>query len=97
MRGEPADRLGTLTYAGQGCHDSRQVRDDIGVSFRALRAGPDGEALPYVWVPEWHKTGHGLHVPVAVGRYVPRSLIDAAWGTGSCPSMRPCSYPLASA
>lgn len=60
----------------------RQVRADIGVFFRGMRAGLDGEPLPYVWVPEWHKTGHGLHVHFAVGRYVPRSVIDAAWGHG---------------
>jgi hypothetical protein len=76
------NRLGTLTYAGQGCHDPRQVRADVGTFFRALRQGLDGEPLAYVWVPEWHKTGHGLHVHFAVGRYVPRSLIDAAWGRG---------------
>jgi hypothetical protein len=35
-----------------------------------------------VWVPEWHKSGHGLHLHFAVGRYVSRSLIDDAWGHG---------------
>lgn len=75
-------RLGTLTYAGEGCHDPRQVRADLGVFFRALRAGLGGEPLPYVWVPEWHKTGHGLHAHFAAGRYVRRSLIDSAWGHG---------------
>ncbi|ADG73529.1 hypothetical protein Cfla_0617 [Cellulomonas flavigena DSM 20109] len=76
------NRLGTLTYRGEGCHDSRQVRADVGEFFRALRAGLDGERLAYVWVPEWHKSGHGLHVHFAVGRYVPRSLIEEAWGRG---------------
>lgn len=76
------NRLGTLTYAGAGCHDPLQVRADVGEFFRALRTGLGGEALAYVWVPEWHKTGHGLHVHFAVGRYVPRSLIVAAWGHG---------------
>ena len=76
------NRLGTLTYAGAGCHDVEKVRDDVADFFRNLRAGLGGEALPYVWVPEWHKTGHGLHLHFAVGRYVPRGLIVDAWGRG---------------
>ena len=76
------NRLGTLTYAGEGCHDPRQARADVGVFFRRLRAGLDGAPLPYVWVPEWHKSGHGLHLHFAVGRFVPRSLIEQAWGHG---------------
>ena len=76
------NRLGTLTYAGEGCHDPLQVRADVGAFFRALRFGLGGEALAYVWVPEWHKTGHGLHVHFAVGRYVPQSKIRDAWGRG---------------
>ena len=76
------NRLGTLTYAGDGCHDPRQVRADVGEFFRALRAGLGGDPLAYVWVPEWHTTGHGLHVHFAVGRYVPRGVISQAWGRG---------------
>jgi len=76
------NRLGTLTYRGEGCHSPQQVRADIGAFFRGLRSGLSGEALAYVWVPEWHKTDHGLHVHFAVGQYVPRGLIDAAWGRG---------------
>lgn len=76
------NRLGTLTYAGSGCHDPRQVRTDVGDFFRALRAELDGEAFPYAWVSEWHKTDHGLHLHFAVGRFVPRSKIEQAWGRG---------------
>lgn len=76
------NRLGTLTYAGAGCHDPHQTREHIRDFFRTLRADLGGEALAYVWVPEWHKTGHGLHVHFAVGRYVPRSVISGAWGRG---------------
>jgi hypothetical protein len=76
------DRLGTLTYAGAGCHDPRQVRADVGAFFRQLRGGLGGKAFPYVWVPEWHKTDHGLHLHFAVGQYVKRGLIAAAWGRG---------------
>ncbi len=38
--------------------------------------------MPYVWVPEWHKSGHGQHVHFAVGRFVPRRVIEQAWGRG---------------
>lgn len=33
------NRLGTLTYAGEGCHDTAQVRSDVARFFRYLRAG----------------------------------------------------------
>jgi hypothetical protein len=74
--------LGTLTYAGAGCHDPQQVRTHVADFFRGLRTGLGGAPLPYVWVPEWHKTGHGLHVHFAVGRYIHRCLIKEAWGRG---------------
>jgi hypothetical protein len=35
-----------------------------------------------VWVPQWHPGGHGLHAHFAVGRFVPRKLIERAWGNG---------------
>lgn len=76
------NRLGTLTYRGAGEHDPRQARADVGVFFRRLRAGLGGDPLPYVWVPEWHKSGHGLHLHFAVGRYVRKGLIEEAWGHG---------------
>lgn len=76
------NRLGTLTYAGEGCHDPRELRRHVGGFFRELRTSLGGESLAYVWVPEWHKTGHGQHVHFAVGRFVGRSLIESAWGRG---------------
>lgn len=76
------NRFGTLTYRGSGCHDPSQARADVGLFFRMLREGLQGRPLPYVWVPEWHKSDHGLHLHFAVGRYVPRSLIERAWGRG---------------
>jgi hypothetical protein len=76
------NRLGTLTYAGDGCHDPRQLRRDVGGFFRRMRGELGGEALPYLWVPEWHPGGHGLHVHFAVGRFVPQTLIREAWGRG---------------
>ena len=75
------NRLGTLTYAGAGCHDPAQFREDLAGFFKRLR-GSTGERFPYLWVPEWHKSGHGLHAHFAVGRYIQRGLIDAAWGRG---------------
>jgi hypothetical protein len=76
------NRLGTLTYEGEGCHDPGQVRTDVGAFFRTLRTDLGGEPFPYVWVPEWHKTGHGLHLHFAVGRFIPRGRILSAWGRG---------------
>jgi hypothetical protein len=50
--------------------------------IRRLRGFLGEGDFPYLWVPEWHKQGHGLHGHVAVGRYINRSAIDAAWGHG---------------
>lgn len=76
------NRLASLTYAGKGCFDPVQLRQDVAAFFKALRPGLGGQALPYVWVPEWHPGGHGLHVHFIVGRYVRQSLIRDAWGHG---------------
>jgi hypothetical protein len=75
------NRLGTLTYAGAGCHDPGQLREDVAGFFKRLR-GSSGERFPYLWVPEWHPGGHGLHVHFAVGRYVFVGTIKAAWRRG---------------
>jgi hypothetical protein len=64
------NRLGTLTYAGEGCHDATLLRRDVGDRFA------------YLWVPEWHPGGHGLHVHFAVGRYIAVGAIREAWGRG---------------
>ena len=76
------NRFATLTYAGGGCHDPRAARADVAVFFRALRRALGGEPIAYVWVPEWHPGGHGLHIHFGVGRYIGRSLIEGAWGHG---------------
>ena len=75
------NRLGTLTFAGAGCFDERQLRVHVGEFFRSLRSDLGGAALPYLWVPEWHQT-HGLHVHFAIGRFVRRTVIERAWGHG---------------
>jgi hypothetical protein len=76
------NRLGTLTYRGTGCHDPRELRRDVAAFFRSLRTLLGGDPFPYVWVPEWHKTDHGMHVHFAVGRFVSRRVIEEAWGHG---------------
>jgi hypothetical protein len=75
------NRLGTLTYAGSGCHDPVQLRADLADFFKQLRSGV-GKPFPYLWVPEWHHTDHGLHAHFAVGRYIRVGLIREAWGRG---------------
>jgi hypothetical protein len=76
------NRLGTLTYRGEGCHDPYRLRTDLGAFFRELREALEAAPLPYVWVPQWHPGGHGLHAHFAVGRFVPRRLIERCWGHG---------------
>lgn len=76
------NRLVTFTYRGAGCHDPRQLRDDLHKCFRTLRRSLGGRALPYAWVPEWHKTDHGLHAHAALGRYVQRAHLVDAWPHG---------------
>ena len=75
------NRLGTLTYAGVGLHDPVALRSDVGRFFRSLRRELC-ERFPYLWAPEWHPEGHGLHVHFAVGRYVPYLSIRRGWGHG---------------
>lgn len=76
------NRLGTLTYAGRGCHDPGNLRRDVAAFFRRLRAELGRDSFPYLWVPEWHPGGHGLHLHFAVGRFIRQSLIRDAWGHG---------------
>ena len=77
------NRFGTLTYAGEGCHDPEVLRSDLASFFRNLREGLGGKPFPYLWVPEWHKTGHGLHAHFACGQYIKRSLVEEARAVGS--------------
>jgi hypothetical protein len=76
------NRLATLTYRGEGCHERQRLSGDVGGFFRRLRQGIGGAAFPYLWTGEWHKRGHGLHVHFAVGRFVPRTKIEDAWPHG---------------
>lgn len=74
------NRLGTLTFA-TGCHDRYHLRLLLADFFKQLRK-EIGRDLPYVWVPEWHSTDHGLHAHFAVGRYIKKTVIEAAWPDG---------------
>lgn len=75
------NRLGTLTYRGDGCHDPLALRRDVAGFFRGLRCLLGGRPFAYAWVSEWHKT-HGLHAHFAVGRFIERRLIERAWPHG---------------
>ena len=79
------NRFGTLTYDGSGCHDPRQAKLDVAEFWRSLRLQRGGENFAYLWTTEWHKTNHGLHVHFAVGDFIDRSLINAAWGWKTVP------------
>lgn len=76
------NRLGTLTYGGLGCHEPQRLRADLSEFFRNLRSSLGGNRFPYLWVPEWHKSDHGLHAHFACGQYIKRSVIEEAWGRG---------------
>src|SRR4051794_33330275 len=76
------NRLGTLTYRGEGCHDPIVLREHLAGFFRELREGIAAGRFPYLWVPQWHPGGHGLHAHFAVARFVPRRLIERSWGHG---------------
>jgi len=76
------NRLATLTYAGAGCFDQVQLREDVAGFFRGLRDALGGAPFPYLWVPEWHGGGHGLHAHFGVGQYVSQRLIRDVWGRG---------------
>lgn len=76
------NRLGTLTYRGAGNHNPELLRQHLGEFFRTLRTLLGTGPFPYAWVPEWHKTDHGLHAHFAVGQYIRRSLIEHAWPHG---------------
>lgn len=88
-------RLGTLTYAGEGVFDPVEVRRHVAVFFRDLRSALGGRRLPYLWVPEWHKT-HGLHLHFGLGQYVDYRLIRATWGRGIIHIKRLSNLPVGS-
>lgn len=76
------DRLLTLTYRGEGCHDPGQFVADVHGFWVELRRLLGGDVGPYLWVPEWHPGGHGLHAHAGLAGYVPVRLIRHAWPHG---------------
>ncbi len=76
------NRLGTLTYRGQGCHDPFVVRDHLAEFFRDLRQAVGGKRFPYLWTDELHPGGHGLHAHFTVGRFIPRKALERSWPHG---------------
>jgi hypothetical protein len=74
--------LWTLTYRGEGLHDERALRRHVRHFFKRLRLGLGDEPLRYLWVPEWHSGGHGLHVHFGLDRYVKQRVVEEVWGRG---------------
>lgn len=77
------DRLWTLTYRGEGCYDLDAMVSHVGAFWRDIRERLGGKPMPYLWVPEWHPDGHGLHVHAAAGQFVHWSKIGGAWPHGN--------------
>jgi hypothetical protein len=71
----------TLTYRGEGVHDEEVVGRDVKLALKRLkRRGVD--LGPYLWVRELHPGGHGFHVHLLLGKYVPKVDLERAWGLG---------------
>lgn len=90
------NRFGTLTYAGVGCHDVLELRQDVATFFRRLRSLRAVPAFPYLWAAEWHPGGHGLHVHFAIGGYVHKYVVREAWGHGFVKMKRLDGLPIGS-
>jgi hypothetical protein len=75
-------RFGTLTYGPPFCTDPEQLRHDVALFFRRLRAAQGEGPLPYGWVPEFHADGERFHAHFAVDRFIPRGRVEEAWGHG---------------
>jgi len=45
------DRLVTLTYAGEGCHEGHRLRSDVGAFVKRVRRACGLGSFPYAWVP----------------------------------------------
>jgi hypothetical protein len=78
-RGNRLCYLWVLTYRGDGCHDWREMTGHVRQFLEALAA----LRVPVLIVPEWHPGGHGLHINVALGRWIDWRVIQKAWAHGS--------------
>ena len=72
--------LWSATYRGEGQRELGGIRRDIRTFFRRLRR--DAGRLPYLWVPEWHPGGHGLHLHFAIDRWFDKDRMDSLWAHG---------------
>jgi len=73
------NRLGTLTYRGEGCHDPFVVRDHLAEFFRGLHRAVGANASHTSGPTSCIPGGHGLHAHFAVGRFIPRGALDRIW------------------
>ena len=78
------NRLGTLTYRGEGCHDPRRLRADLGrVLPRSARRARRG-SVP-VCVGAAVASGRARPARALRGRALrAAAAIERAWGAGSC-------------
>ncbi|MBS1838140.1 MAG: hypothetical protein JST64_10640 [Actinobacteria bacterium] len=70
----------TLTFA-ESVWDVDEARRAVAALIEQLRelfGGP----FPYLYVFELHPGGHGLHVHLAVPRYIPHDGVAEGWGRG---------------
>ena len=72
----------TLTYRGDGEHDISKVRRHVEKLIAKIANNRNGQRFPYVWVPEQHPSGHGIHVHMAVPFFYKHSNLVKAWGRG---------------
>lgn len=79
--------LWTLTWRGEGQHDWQAMVAQVRALQERLRQSYPG--MPYVIVPEWHPGGHGLHLHMGVGRFIPWQWFrDGGWPHGATRSPR---------
>lgn len=71
--------LWVLTYRGKGCHDWPVMVEHLTEFYRALKH----LNVPALVVPEWHPGGHGLHLNLALGRWIDWRYIQRAWPHGN--------------
>lgn len=74
------DRLWTLTFATEP--DSWEEAWPMVERFRRRLEDSLGQRLPMVIVPEEGERNGRRHFHVALGQYVPKAVVAAAWGCG---------------
>lgn len=74
--------LWTLTYAGGRQSDRRAITRHLERLLAKVRDNLGVKAFPYARVFEWHKSGLGLHVHMAVPMWYPQPDLERQWGRG---------------